>query len=118
MTAHRRKEAYAPKRGDIVWLNLDPARGREQKGFRPALVVSAEEFNSKVGLAYVVPITSKEKAYSIEVVITGTKVHGVALTSHLRAVDWRDRPMRFIEHCPADATRHVVGLIVSFLTQD
>jgi len=118
MSVKRARTAYIPARGDIVWVNLDPARGREQKGLRPALVVSAEEFNRKVGLVYIVPITSKEKGYPIEVAILGADVRGVALTSHLRAVDWRDRPMRFIEHCPAEALSHVLGLIVSILTDD
>ena len=117
-TVRRGKESYIPARGDIVWVNLDPARGREQKGLRPALVVSAEEFNRKVGLAYIVPITSKEKGYPVEVMIHGVCVRGVALTSHLRAVDWRDRPMRFVERCPGGALSQVLGLLVSFLTGD
>lgn len=113
MTA--RASAYIPSRGDIVWMSFDPARGREQKGMRPALVVSAQELN-KWGLAYTVPITSKEKGYPVEVPIHGAYVEGVALTSHLRAVDWRERKIRFIERCPEDTILQVLGLISSFLT--
>ena len=37
---------YCPRRGDIVWLTFDPQAGR-----RPALVLSPEPYNRKVGLA-------------------------------------------------------------------
>lgn len=111
-----RNAEYIPARGDIVWINLDPARGREQKDEWPALVMSAKEFNT-FGLAYTVPITSKAKGYPIEVPIHGAYVQGVALTSHLRAIDWRERNIRFIEHCPGDILLHVLSLIVSFLTE-
>mgnify|MGYP001612876495 CR=1 FL=1 len=107
---------YIPARGDIVWTNFDPARGREQKGDRTALVVSTRELN-KWGLAYIIPITSKQKGYPIEVPIRGGQVQGVALTSHLRAVDWRERSVRFIEYCPEDALLRVLGQIVSFLSE-
>ena len=34
-----------PSRGEIWFLNLDPAQGHEQSGSRPALVVSVDPFN-------------------------------------------------------------------------
>ena len=36
---------YIPERGDIVWLNFNPQTGHEQKGKRPALVISPKEYN-------------------------------------------------------------------------
>lgn len=33
-------------RGDIVMVNLDPTEGHEQKGMRPALVLSTSAFNA------------------------------------------------------------------------
>jgi len=32
------------KQGDIIWLDFDPQTGHEQRGRRPALVVSNESF--------------------------------------------------------------------------
>ncbi len=46
-------------RGDIHWANLDPARGREQAGRRPALVVSHDVFNERTGTVIAMAITSK-----------------------------------------------------------
>ncbi|HEX6984706.1 MAG TPA: type II toxin-antitoxin system PemK/MazF family toxin, partial [Planctomycetaceae bacterium] len=51
-----------PKRGEAWLVDLDPTKGREQAGKRPALVVSADGFNgSPAGLVIVLPITSKDK---------------------------------------------------------
>ena len=46
----------APKRGDIVRMSFDPAMGTEQRGVRPALVISADAFN-KLGMAMVCLVT-------------------------------------------------------------
>ena len=44
--------AYVPKQGDIIAITLDPQSGHEQKGRRPALVVSKDLFNRSTGLAF------------------------------------------------------------------
>jgi mRNA interferase MazF len=45
------------RRGDVVWVELDPTVGHEQAGRRPALVLSEDRFNRVSGLAFVVPLT-------------------------------------------------------------
>ncbi len=47
-------------RGDIFWADLNPARGKEQAGRRPVLVISHEIFNKKSGTVIALAITSKE----------------------------------------------------------
>ena len=48
-----------PLRGEVWLVDLDPTRGREQAGKRPALVISTNEFNgSPADLVVIVPITS------------------------------------------------------------
>ncbi len=46
-------------RGDIVWADLNPVRGREQAGLRPVLVLSEDVFNEHSGTVIVVAITSQ-----------------------------------------------------------
>lgn len=46
-------------RGDIRWADLNPARGREQAGRRPVLVLSHDIFNARSGTAIVMAITSQ-----------------------------------------------------------
>lgn len=50
----------APRRGDVWLVDLDPTRGHEQTGRRPALVVSVDLFNSgPADLVVIAPITSR-----------------------------------------------------------
>ncbi|OYV95604.1 MAG: growth inhibitor PemK, partial [Planctomycetia bacterium 21-64-5] len=49
-----------PVRGEVWTVNLDPVRGHEQAGTRPALIVSVNRFNhGPAGLVVVLPITSR-----------------------------------------------------------
>jgi mRNA interferase MazF len=47
-------------RGEIVWADLDPARGHEQAGQRPILVVSHDVFNERSGTVIAMAVTSQE----------------------------------------------------------
>lgn len=89
--------AYVPDRGDIVWLDFDPLKGHEQRGHRPALVVSVKAYNTLTSLALFVPITSKVKGYPFEVVLTGTKTKGAVLSDQLKSLDFNARQLKFIE---------------------
>lgn len=46
-------------RGEIYWADLNPARGREQAGLRPVLVLSHELFNKKSETVIAMAITSQ-----------------------------------------------------------
>ena len=46
-------------RGDIFWAELDPARGKEQTGKRPVLVISHEVFNTHSGTVIALALTSQ-----------------------------------------------------------
>jgi len=49
-----------PRRGDIFWVNLDPAVGTEIKKKRPAVVVSNDAANRRYHQVTVVPLTSQK----------------------------------------------------------
>ena len=46
-------------RGDIVWADLNPVRGREQAGRRPVVVISEDVFNARSGTVIAMAITSQ-----------------------------------------------------------
>jgi mRNA interferase MazF len=46
-------------RGDVVWVNLNPARGHEQGGQRPVVVLSEDVFNARSGTVIAMAITSQ-----------------------------------------------------------
>jgi mRNA interferase MazF len=84
--------AYVPDEGDLVWLTFDPQAGHEQKGRRPALVLSPKLYNAKTGLAVACPVTNQEKGYPFEVPLPATgKISGVVLSDHVKSLDWQAR---------------------------
>lgn len=99
---------YIPSRGDLVWLDFNPRKGREQAGHRPAIVVSPKQFNSLSSLAFVCPITSKVKGFSFEVLLPKQmQTKGVVLIHHLRSVDWKTRSIQFIESAPISVIEEI-----------
>src|SRR3990172_585574 len=46
-------------RGEIRWADLSPARGHEQTGLRPVLILSHDIFNERSGTVIVTAITSQ-----------------------------------------------------------
>jgi mRNA interferase MazF len=88
---------YIPEQGDIVWLTLNPQKGHEKSGRRPAVVLSPSSYNSKVGLAIFCPITSKEKGYPFEIKLAGRcSVQGVILVDQVKSFDWCSRSAEYI----------------------
>lgn len=107
---------YCPKRGDVVWLAFSPQAGREQAGSRPALVLSPEAYNRKVGLAILCPITSQVKGYPFEVRIPkGLKASGVILSDQVKSLDWRARKASYCCTLPEDTFRDAVGKLGTIL---
>src|SRR3989344_4795926 len=90
------KSDYIPDQGDIVYFNFSPSAGREQKGFRPGIVISRIFLNQPSGLAVICPITSKQKFYPFEVLIKTDKISGVALVDHARQDLAENEGMLFI----------------------
>ena len=108
--------SYCPKRGDVVWVSFNPQAGHEQAGPRPALVISPEAYNRKVGLALLCPITSQAKGYPFEVVVpTGLKAAGVVLSDQVKSMDWKARGASFLCSLPKSAVRQVLGKVGTLL---
>lgn len=91
------RKKYVPDRGHVVWITLSPQAGHEQAGRRPAVVLSPEAYNDKVGLAILCPITSQIKGYPFEVLIPeDLAVSGAILSDQAKSLDWRVRKTAFI----------------------
>ena len=102
--------AYYPRRGDVVWLTFKPQAGLEQDGRRPALVLSPEVYNRKVGLAVCCPVTSQVKGYPFEVALPeGLKVRGAILADQVKSLDWRTREAVLLCRLPDAIVRDVLA---------
>jgi mRNA interferase MazF len=103
---------YIPERGDVVYLDFDPQAGREQKGRRPALVLSPISYNRRVGLCVACPITGQVKGYPFEVAIpSGQKVTGVILADQVKSLDWQARNASFLDRLPQAVIADVLAKI-------
>jgi len=99
---------YIPDAGDLVWLTFDPQAGHEQRGRRPALILSPRVYNAKARLAIACPITSHAKGYPFEVALPGDgKVTGVILADHVKNVDWKARRIEFAAAAPSEIVTDV-----------
>lgn len=108
---------FVPKRGDAVWLDFDPQAGHEQRGRRPAVVLSPRAYNAKVGLALVCPITSQQKGYPFEVSIPAKlSVSGVVLSDQLKSLDWQVRNAELICALPTDTVTEILAKVALLLS--
>jgi len=107
---------YIPSKGDFVFLSFDPQSGHEQKGRRPALVVSNTLFNQKTGLAIVCPITRTDRRYPFHVKISGISIlDGFVMVEQVRSVDYNSRKAKFIEKASTKLLNEVLAILDAFI---
>ena len=107
------------ERGDIVSVPLDPAMGHEQRGTRPALVLTTKVFN-KLGDVLVAPIThggdfSRHAGFAVSLTGSGCKTQGVALVNKIRMLDLASRKARKVERVPQDVIDEALGRLAALL---
>ena len=109
--------SYIPKQGDIVFLDFDPQAGHEQKGRRPALIVSNTQFHGRTNLAIVCPITNTKRPFPLHVALDERSVTtGVILCEQIKSLDLKARNAEFREILPCDVLQDVLERV--FLSVD
>ena len=107
------------KQGNIIWLDFDPQAGHEQKGRRPALVISNETFNNFSKMAVVCPITNVDKDHPFHIRLNEkTKTTGVVLCDQARTLDIKARKYELIENIPEDILLEVIDIIYGFIEKE
>jgi mRNA interferase MazF len=107
---------YVPDRGHIVYLDFNPTKGHEQRGTRPAFVLSPRRYNAKSSLALLMPITSQQKGYPFEVLLPPElQIWGVILTDQIKSLDWTVRNIRFVETVPTDLVEEVQAKVATLI---
>lgn len=106
-------------RGDIVSVPLDPAVGHEQRGTRPALVLTSKEFN-RLGDVLVAPITqggdfARYAGFAVTLTGAGCRTQGVALVNKIRMLDLAARKARKVERVPQEVIDDAIGRLVALL---
>lgn len=107
----------APRKGDFITLNFDPQSGHEQKGRRPALVVSNEPFNKATGLAMVCPLTNTDRGIPFHVPVAGrTALTGFVMVEQVKSVDYKARQAKFVARAPQAVVDEVQGILDACLS--
>ena len=104
--------SYIPRKGDLVTVSFDPQSGHEQRGRRPALVVSNGLFNRHTGLCVVCPITSTRRQIPFHVELpSAAAVTGFIMVEQIKSVDFRSRQMRRAGEAPPAVLDEVLALL-------
>src|SRR6266404_3406813 len=92
---------YVPRRGELITLAFDPQSGHEQKGRRPALVISNYLFNKYTGLAIVCPITNTNRHIPFHLPIpASSSLIGFVTVEQVKSVDYAARGAKFVDKAP------------------
>lgn len=104
------------KQGDIIYVNFNPRKGHEQKGERPAIVVSNNIFNKMNNLKLVCPITSSEPKNPLKVPLIGKiKTTGTILCDQVKSLDINARKYRVVEKIPKELLSEVLDVLQSII---
>jgi mRNA interferase MazF len=104
--------AYIPRKGDVIAVTFDPQSGHEQRGRRPALVVSNDLFSKHTGLCLACPITSARHDYPFHVAIPpGQHVTGFVMVEQVKSIDYRSRSVRRIGRAPEPVLQEVLSIL-------
>jgi mRNA interferase MazF len=107
---------YIPERGDIVRLDFNLTLGREQAGYRPAVIITTKQFNRATQLALVCPITSKIKGFDLEVILPASlTTNGAILTFQVKTIDWHERQVKYVESLPPETIEEVLAKLQALI---
>jgi mRNA interferase MazF len=106
---------YIPEQGDIVALNFDPQSGHEQKGRRPAIIMSNKIFNQHLGLAFACPITNTKRDFPFHIAVESENITGYIMAEQMKSIDYKSRSIKFIEKANAQMVNDILSIIDSIL---
>jgi len=103
---------YIPKKGDFISLTFNPQAGHEQKGRRPALVISNTLFNKATNLAMVCPLTNRDRNYPFQLAVPKqSSLTGFVMVEQLKSYDYKARQAEFIEQAPQALLDDVLAIL-------
>jgi mRNA interferase MazF len=104
--------AYVPKKGDFIAVTFDPQSGHEQRGRRPALVVSNTLFNEQTGLAVVCPLTTTDRGYPFHVAVTKNRdMKGFVMVERVKSIDYQARQVKLIGKASDELLDEVLSIL-------
>ncbi len=107
---------YIPEQGDIIYMDFNPQAGHEQRGRRPALVVSNATYNRITRMALVCPITNTKRNFPLHVPLDlRTKTTGYVMCEQVKALDIAVRNAEFEEKAPDNLIHEVFDILYGII---
>jgi len=112
-------EPYIPNKGDLVVLTFDPQAGHEQRGRRPALIISNYLFNKHTGMAIACPITNTNREFPFHVPVgEESSLTGYIMVEQVKSIDYTSRKIKFVEPVSESTLDDVLGILNACIYQD
>ena len=106
---------YIPEIGDLVILSFNPQSGHEQKGRRPAIIVSNKVFNEHLGLAFACPITNTKRDFPFHVEVKSEQMTGFIMVEQCKSIDYKARKVKFVEKADEETLDEVLAILKSIV---
>ena len=106
---------YVPDRRDVVWLDFEPTKGREIGKYRPALVLSSQEYNRRTGLLICCPISTSIRGGATEVPIANLDQPSVVAANLVQTLAWQERKAQKIIAATPDEYRATLRKLLPLL---
>lgn len=107
------------KQGDIILIDFDPTKGREQAGYRPAVVISQTAYNKMRNMVFICSITSSTKPLRLRVLLDErTHTQGDIICEQVRVIDLLTRKCKVVERLPNDLLKQVLEAVSVIIAQE
>ncbi|HEC2147372.1 TPA: type II toxin-antitoxin system PemK/MazF family toxin [Staphylococcus delphini] len=105
------------KQFDIIYIDLNPTRGREKQNMRPCLVINNQMMIDGTEFVWVIPITNRELRYPTDIELKTKKglVSGVIDTIQIRALDLNARHHHYKDALQDNLKSKVLKAIQTYL---
>ncbi|NRQ01150.1 type II toxin-antitoxin system PemK/MazF family toxin [Marinobacterium sp. xm-d-530] len=110
--------SYVPSRGDIIWLDFEPVKGKEIGKYRPALVLSSKAYHQQTGLLICCPVSTSIRGASTEVPVNNLDKPSVVASSLVQTLSWKQRKAKFIIQSEIQVVEQVLLRLLPLMGAD
>lgn len=107
------------KKGDVYEVFLDPIKGSEQAGRRPAVIISGDLANKNLNTVIVCPLTSKLKNYHGNLILVPNNQNGLTkksevMTIHIRSIS-KQRLNKKLGHLTTTEIEKIIASLLKII---
>lgn len=106
---------YIPDRGDIVWLDFEPTKGKEIGKYRPAFVLSSQAYHQQTGLLICCPVSTSIRGGLTEVPLNNLDQPSVVAASLVQTLSFKERKVKFIMKAEVGVLKSVLQRLLPLI---